>query len=134
MRFPKSREERLVQKHERASFSQLKTRDEIKDWPLAVIGPTLVEEWRLMKTCEGGLHLVGRFLPNGRFNASLPLASLDLSSRSVVTQNGKRLRIQGEPGCAAVGRYVASLYGVFDRRLHAAQDVTAAFVVLTSRS
>jgi hypothetical protein len=99
-------------------------------WPLAISGLTLVEDWRLLKTCEGNVHLVGRFLPNGRFHASIALASLELSTHVVITRSGKRLQPHGEPGDPAVGKYIASLYGTFDGRLFAARDVTDEFVAL----
>ncbi|ABF12321.1 hypothetical protein Rmet_5462 (plasmid) [Cupriavidus metallidurans CH34] len=106
--------------------------DELRNWPLQLVDIVFVEEWRLIRTPAGRVHLVGRFSPGGRLKASLPLAALNLSSRSVVTLTGKKLRLQGEPGCTAIGKCIASMYGIFDRRMLEAQDVTDAYVSLTA--
>lgn len=130
MRLPRSREGQFVQRRDRIVPPKSELHGELKSWPLELVDMTFVEEWRLIRTPSGSVHLVGRFSPGGRLNASLPLASLNLASRSVVTLTGKKLRLHGEPGCSAIGKCIASMYGIFDKRMLEAQDVTDAGIRL----
>lgn len=130
MRPSRSREEHLIQQRDLTLASKSDLHSKLKNWPLELVDMTFVEEWRLIRTPSGSVHLVGRFSPGGRLNASLPLASLNLASRSVVTLTGKKLRLHGEPGCAAIGKCITSMYGVFDKRMLEAQDVTDAGIRL----
>lgn len=132
MESSKTREEKFIQRRERVVPLRANQIEEIRNWPFQLVDMVFVEEWRFIRTPVGTVHLVGRFLPGGRLKASVPLAALNLSSRSAVTLTGKRLRLVGGPGCTAIGKCVASMYGVFDRRMLESKDVTDAYVSLTA--
>ncbi len=130
MRYPRAKELLVVRRCDMPKALEADSVKTVGVPPREIIDFVSVHEWRLIRTTQGSVHIVGRFPPRGRFNASLPISSLELRVASAMTGNGKRLKLVGAPGGLEVAACVTSMYSVFDPRLREAEDVTDAYMAL----